>query len=114
MQADRILVTSALSRYSRNSEKLHRILEYLLAHSATVLTTNYLIRSSDVWVRRGDLVKPDSKALRRAHPDSRVGRRAHTANLPKRLPVSSLDELAERGRNLCPDIQRLAAGAWPG
>lgn len=54
------LVTSALSRYSRNSEKLHRILEFLLAHDATILTTNYLIRPTDVWVRRGALVKPDS------------------------------------------------------
>jgi hypothetical protein len=56
-----LLVTSALSRYSRNSEKLHRILEFLLAHEATILTTNYLIRPTDVWVRRGALVKPDSK-----------------------------------------------------
>jgi hypothetical protein len=55
-----LLCTSALSRYSRNSEKLHRILEFLLAHGATVLTTNYLIRPADVWVRRGAFVKPDS------------------------------------------------------
>lgn len=59
--ADYILCTSALSRYSRNTEKLHRILEYLLAHNTTVLTTNYLIRPTDVWVRRGDLVKPNSR-----------------------------------------------------
>jgi hypothetical protein len=57
---DFIQYTSALSRYSRNSEKLHRILEFLLAHDATVLTTNYLIRPTDVWIRRGALVKPDS------------------------------------------------------
>ncbi|KUL23590.1 recombinase family protein [Actinoplanes awajinensis] len=57
----RVLVTSALSRYSRNSEKLHRILEFLLAHGATILTTNYLIRTTDVWVRRGTLIKPDSR-----------------------------------------------------
>jgi hypothetical protein len=56
-----VLCTSALSRYSRNSDKLHRILEYLLAHNATILTTNYLIRPTDVWVRRGTLVKPDSR-----------------------------------------------------
>ena len=56
-----VLCTSALSRYSRNSDKLHRILEYLLAHHATILTTNYLIRPTDVWVRRGPLVKPDSR-----------------------------------------------------
>lgn len=56
-----VLCTSALSRYSRNSDKLHRILEYLLSHNATILTTNYLIRPTDVWVRRGTLVKPDSR-----------------------------------------------------
>ncbi|WP_030443379.1 hypothetical protein [Actinoplanes subtropicus] len=56
-----LLCTSALSRYSRNSEKLHRILEFLLAHDATILTTNYLIGPKDVWGRRGDLVKPDSQ-----------------------------------------------------
>ncbi|MEV0132587.1 hypothetical protein AB0H83_29515 [Dactylosporangium sp. NPDC050688] len=56
-----VLCTSALSRYSRNSEKLHRVLEYLLARNSTILTTNYLIRPTDVWVRRGDLVKPNSR-----------------------------------------------------
>ncbi|WP_328848575.1 hypothetical protein [Micromonospora zamorensis] len=60
-EGDFVLCTSALSRYSRNSEKLHRILEFLLAHRATILTTNYLIRHTDVWVRRGALVKPDSR-----------------------------------------------------
>ncbi|MET8090533.1 hypothetical protein [Micromonospora sp. NPDC005220] len=60
-EGDSVLCTSALSRYSRNSEKLHRILEFLLAHRATILTTNYLIRHTDVWVRRGALVKPDSR-----------------------------------------------------
>jgi hypothetical protein len=49
-----VLCTSALSRYSRNSDKPHRVLEYLLAHNATILTTNYLIRSTDVWVHCGD------------------------------------------------------------
>ncbi|GAA3781261.1 hypothetical protein GCM10022225_82060 [Plantactinospora mayteni] len=58
---DFVLCTSALSRYSRSSAKLHRVLEYLLAHSATILTTNYLIRPKDVWVRRGSLVKPNSE-----------------------------------------------------
>jgi hypothetical protein len=59
-QGDDLLYTSALSRYSRNSAKLHRVLEFLLAHGATILTTNYLLRPGDVWVRRGDLVKPKS------------------------------------------------------
>jgi hypothetical protein len=57
---DFVACTSALSRYSRNSQKLHYILEFLLAHDASILTTNYLIRPTDVWVRRGDLVKPNS------------------------------------------------------
>jgi hypothetical protein len=56
-----VLYTSALSRYSRNSAKLHRILEFLLAHGATILTTNYLFRPTDVWIRRGPLVKPTSR-----------------------------------------------------
>ena len=43
-QEPAVLCTSALSRYSRNSTKLHRVLEFLLAHNATILTTNYLIR----------------------------------------------------------------------
>jgi hypothetical protein len=50
---DLVLCVSALSRYCRNSAKLHRILAFLLAHQATVLTTNYLIRPTDVWARRG-------------------------------------------------------------
>lgn len=70
---DLVLCTSALSRYSRNSDKLHRILEYLLAHNATILTTNYLIRPTDVWVRRGNLVKPGSR-----DPDAGV---THTRGL---------------------------------
>lgn len=60
-QGEIVLYTSALSRYSRNSAKLHRVLEFLLAHGATILTTNYLLRPGDVWVRRGDLVKPNSE-----------------------------------------------------
>jgi len=60
MAGDLVLCTSALSRYSRNSAKLHRTLEILLAHGATILTTNYLIRPTDVWVRRGQLIKPVS------------------------------------------------------
>jgi hypothetical protein len=41
-------------------DKLLRALEFLLAHNATVLTTNYMIRTGDVWVRRDTLVKPVS------------------------------------------------------
>jgi hypothetical protein len=52
---------SALSRISRNSGKLLRVLEILLAHKVKVLTTNCLLSYQDVWVRRGQLVKPDSR-----------------------------------------------------
>lgn len=55
-----LLVLSALSRISRNLDKLLRALEFLIAHNATVLTTNYMIRNGDVWVRRGHFVKPAS------------------------------------------------------
>lgn len=50
---------SSLSRISRSSRKLLRVLEFLLAHQATVLTTNYLLTCKEVWVRRHELVKPD-------------------------------------------------------
>ncbi|MTD59092.1 hypothetical protein [Amycolatopsis pithecellobii] len=55
-----VLWLSALSRISRNLDKLLRALEFLIAHSASVLTTNYMIRSNDVWARRGAFVKPVS------------------------------------------------------
>jgi hypothetical protein len=56
---DVVLHVPALSRYARDSARLHAVLEFLLAHRATILTSNYLIRPSDVWVRHGDLVSPD-------------------------------------------------------
>ena len=55
-----ILWVSALSRFSRNSHKQLRVLELLLAHEATTLTTNYMLRPHDVWVRREPLIKPNS------------------------------------------------------
>jgi hypothetical protein len=55
-----VLWISALSRISRNPDKLLRTLEFLIAHKATVLTTNHMIRGDDVWVRRGAFVKPVS------------------------------------------------------
>jgi hypothetical protein len=55
-----VLWLSALSRISRNLDKLLRALEFLIAHNAIVLTTNHMIRGNDVWVRRGVFVKPVS------------------------------------------------------
>ncbi|MEX5712659.1 hypothetical protein AB1484_31445 [Parafrankia sp. FMc6] len=55
-----VFVVSALSRISRNSEKLCRVLEFLLACDARVLTTNCLIAADAVYLRRSHLVRPDS------------------------------------------------------
>jgi hypothetical protein len=49
----------SLSRVSRNMDKLLRVMELLLARDVPIVTTNYLIRSYDVWVRRR-LVQPDN------------------------------------------------------
>jgi hypothetical protein len=59
----------SLSRFSRNSEKLHRVLEFFLAHGSSVLTSNYLLRSNDVWVRRHRPVQPDSRDYARGIRD---------------------------------------------
>jgi hypothetical protein len=55
-----MIALSSLSRISRNSRKLLRVVEFLLARQATVLTTNYLLTCKEASVRRHELVKPDS------------------------------------------------------
>jgi hypothetical protein len=55
-----LIALSGLSRISRNSRKLLRVVEFLLARQATVLTTNYLLTCKEASVRRRELVKPDS------------------------------------------------------
>jgi hypothetical protein len=55
-----ILGLASLSRISRNSHKLLRVPELLLARQPRVLATNYLLTCQEVWVRRRQLVKPDS------------------------------------------------------
>jgi hypothetical protein len=54
------LFVPTLSRLSRNQDKLFGIVEYLLAHGATILTTNYMLRPGDVSVRRRSFVRPDN------------------------------------------------------
>lgn len=56
-----LLGLSSLSRISRNSRKQLRVLDFLLAHHARILTTNYLLTDRETWVRRRELVRPDSK-----------------------------------------------------
>jgi hypothetical protein len=64
--AAEVVPLSALSRLSRNSAKQLRVLEFLLAHQVTVVTTNYLLAPGTVGVRARPLVKPDSYDLRRS------------------------------------------------
>jgi hypothetical protein len=55
-----MIALSGLSRISRNSRKLLRVMEFLLACQATILTTNYLLTCKEVSIRRRELVRPDS------------------------------------------------------
>ena len=55
-----VIALSGLSRISRNSRRLLRVVEFFLARRATIMTTNYLLTCKEVSVRRRDLVKPDS------------------------------------------------------
>jgi len=88
---------SALSRFSRDSAKLLRILDFLLAHGVRVLTTNMLLRAEDVWVRRKHLLKPVSEDpmtnLRKT--EGLVG--AHRATVQEFI-ASRSDDAASRPR----------------
>jgi hypothetical protein len=53
-----VLFISHLSRLSRNVEKLLRIVEIVLSCDSQILTTNYLIRSHETWVRREPMISP--------------------------------------------------------
>ncbi|MFD0204418.1 hypothetical protein ACFVG9_26995 [Saccharothrix carnea] len=55
-----IVFVPSLSRFSRDTAKQLRVLEILLAHGSTVLTTNHMLRGTDVWSRSGPRVKPDA------------------------------------------------------
>jgi hypothetical protein len=55
VNGDRDLVYAThLSRLSRNTDKLLRTLEIILAAGVPVLTTNMLLRPNDVWIREPD------------------------------------------------------------
>jgi len=72
-----ILGISSLSRISRNSRKLFRVLEFLLAHNAKIITTNHLITGREVWFRKGYYVKPDSRNFGKRMGDVRGMSGAH-------------------------------------
>jgi hypothetical protein len=50
------LFVPSLSRISRNMDVSFYVIELLLANGAQILTTNYWLRTSDVWVRKGQLL----------------------------------------------------------
>jgi hypothetical protein len=54
-----VVVLSSLSRISRNSAKLMRMLEFYLARGASILTANLLLTPNEVYVRQGAWVRPD-------------------------------------------------------
>jgi hypothetical protein len=62
---------SSLSRISRNSGKLFRVLEFLLAHNSRMITTNHLLTEREVWLRKGYYVKPDSRNFGKGMDDHR-------------------------------------------
>jgi len=55
-----VLFTSSLSRYSRDSALLATVLEFVLAHGGTILTTNFLLRPGDAVARRPPLIGADT------------------------------------------------------
>ncbi len=82
-EADSVWLTASLSRISRHLGKLLRAVEYLLAHDVPILTANYLLRTHDVWVRRGELAPVDHKDPLAAWRVSRGLSGAHRATVPK-------------------------------
>lgn len=90
-----LVALSALSRISRNSQKLHRVLELLLAHHARILTTNYLLTDKEVWVRRRHLVKPDSWHMMKGFEDLTGLSGAHRKTVESWLQQVADSEAAE-------------------
>lgn len=78
-----VWTVASLSRISRNLAKLLKVMEYLLAHDISILTSNYLLRPSDVWVRRGTLVAIDRDNALAAWQDEGGLSGAHRATAEK-------------------------------
>ena len=56
----KVMFASSLSRFSRDSTVLARLVEYVLAHGGTILTTNFLLRPGEAFSRRSPLIAADS------------------------------------------------------
>ena len=80
-EGDAVWLTASLSRISRHLGKLLRAMEFLLAHDVPILTANYLLRSHDVWVRRGELAPVRQEDLLAAWRVSRGLSGAHRATV---------------------------------
>lgn len=55
-----VVFVSSLSRFSRNSTLLATVIEFVLAHGGTFLTTNFLLRPREAFCRRPPLIGADS------------------------------------------------------
>jgi hypothetical protein len=55
-----VVFTSSLSRFSRDSTLLATVVEFVLAHGGTFLTTNFLLRPGEAFCRRPPLIGADS------------------------------------------------------
>ena len=87
-EGDLVLGLSSLSRISRNSRKLLRVLDFLLAYRAKIVTTNTLLTSKEVWVRNKRLVKPNSEDMTPGLHDLRGLTGSH-----KKMVEAYLDQL---------------------
>ncbi len=54
------IFVASMSRISRNLAELMRGIEILLSRQAIIVTTNYMLRSTDGWIRRDHIVKPET------------------------------------------------------
>lgn len=55
-----VLFASSLSRFSRDSGRLASVIEHVLAHRGTLLTTNFLLRPREAFSRRPPLIGANS------------------------------------------------------
>ncbi len=95
-EGDTMWLTASLSRISRHLGKLLRVMEFLLAHDVPILTANYLLRSHEVWVRRGELVPVRQEDLLAAWRVSRGLSGAHRATVAKVVEQLEASEQASR------------------
>ncbi len=91
---DTVWLAASLSRISRHVGKLMRAVEYLLAQNVPILTANYLLRTDEVWVRRGELAPVDHKDPLGAWRVSRGLSGAHRLTVAKVVQLLEAEEQA--------------------